>query len=64
MTSQRIIPLLVKMVSTLEEFISLDSPFLKEERVKRLNSLKEMMTRADVTTEKVSPHHGSLPNRE
>lgn len=50
MTSQRIIPLLVKMVSTLEEFISLDSPFLKEERVKRLNSLKDMMTRADVTT--------------
>ena len=45
-----IVPLMSKMIATLESFTSLDMPFLQEERKKRVESLKVMMTRADVTT--------------
>lgn len=48
-TSREIVPLVQKMLSTLEEFVNLDLPFLKEERSKRIASLKEMMARADVS---------------
>lgn len=42
-------PLMIRMVDALEEFVSLDVPFLPEERAKRVAGLKEMMDRPDVT---------------
>lgn len=48
-TSQGIVPLMLNMLDTLEEFITLDTPFLLEERTGRLAELREMMDRADVT---------------
>lgn len=48
-TSREITPLLVKMVETLANFVTLDVPFLPDERKTRVAQLKEMLTRADVT---------------
>lgn len=48
-TSREIAPLMQKMLATLEQFVALDLPFLSEERAKRVATLQEMMTRADVT---------------
>lgn len=48
-TTQRdIIPLMIKMVEVIEQFVELDSPFLPEERTSRVEQLKTMMARADV----------------
>jgi hypothetical protein len=46
---KEIIPLMIKMVDTLGQFVKLDVPFLAEERAQRIDNLKEMMDRADVT---------------
>jgi hypothetical protein len=48
-TAREIVPLLQKMLVTLEEFVKLDLPFLPEERAERIAGLKQMMTRADVS---------------
>lgn len=48
-TSREIGPLMDRMLSTLEEFVALDVPFLVEERRDRVKRLKDMMGRADVT---------------
>lgn len=48
-TSREIVPLLQKMLATLDEFVKLDVPFLPDERAKRVNGLKDMMARADVS---------------
>jgi hypothetical protein len=48
-TSREIAPLMQKMLDTLEQFVALDVPFLKEERANRVKLLREMMARADVT---------------
>ena len=48
-TQQNIVPLLLRMIEVLEEFVSLDTPFLKEERVARIELIKNMMDRPDVT---------------
>ncbi len=48
-TNQGMIPLLGRMVATLEKFIRLDVPFLPKERSKRIAGLKELLDRADVT---------------
>ena len=48
-TSREIAPLMQKMLATLEQFVSLDLPFLSEERANRVATLQQMMTRADVT---------------
>lgn len=47
-TQRSIIPLMLKMISTLEKFVMLDMPFLLEERQQRVAALQEMMDRADV----------------
>jgi hypothetical protein len=46
---RQIIPLMTRMIDSLEEFIELDTPFLIGEREARLQRLKAMMERSDVT---------------
>ena len=48
-TNREVQPLMQRMVDTLAEFISLDIPFLKEERTKRITSIKELLLRSDVS---------------
>ncbi len=48
-TQRDIVPLMLRMIKTLEDFISLDMPFLASERNTRLTAIKEMMDRPDVT---------------
>ena len=45
-----ILPLLKKMTDTLRKVVELDIPFLKDGRVQRVNSLDELLLRADITT--------------
>lgn len=45
---RQISPLMARMITTLEEFVSLDVPFLEEERSNRIASLKNMLDRADI----------------
>ncbi len=49
-TNQGIVPLMLKMTKTLEEFVKLDVPFLPEERNKRITDITSMMDRADIST--------------
>jgi len=46
---RQIVPLMVRMIDGLEDFIQLDVPFLVEERNERIASLKLMLERTDVT---------------
>jgi chromosome segregation ATPase len=48
-TSREALPMMQKMVATLDDFVKLDLPFLTEERANRIAALKDMMTRADVS---------------
>ena len=45
---RQISPLMARMITTLEDFVALDVPFLPVERAKRVNDLKDMMNRADI----------------
>ena len=47
-TNREVLPLMERMVDTLEKFVAADTPFLKEERSIRVQTLKEIMGRADV----------------
>jgi len=47
-TQREILPLMLNMIRVLEEFMSLDMPFLQEERSTRLSAIKEMMDQPDV----------------
>lgn len=47
--ARRVTPLMYEMIDTLDEFVSLDIPFLAEERAERVQSLRRLMGRADVT---------------
>jgi hypothetical protein len=50
-TTQRdVLPLMQRMVDTLEKFVSLDVPFLQEERAKRVETLKGLLGAVDITT--------------
>jgi len=49
-TSRDVLPMMNKMLDTLDEFVKLDLPFLPEERMGRIAALKDMMGRADVST--------------
>ncbi len=42
-------PLMIRMLDGLEQFIELDKPFLLDEREQRVNRLRALMERADVT---------------
>lgn len=45
---RQITPLMLRMIDGLEQFVSLDLPFLLDERSARIERLREMMDRADV----------------
>ncbi len=47
---RQITPLMLRMITGLEQFVALDVPFLPKERAERLDSLKKLMERADVTS--------------
>ena len=49
-TNQRIVPLMLKMIDGLENFILLDLPFLMNERTERVSNLKSTMDRGDIST--------------
>jgi hypothetical protein len=49
-TNREIYPLMQRMIETVDRFVQLDMPFLKAERAKRIQTLKEVMNRADVST--------------
>lgn len=49
-TNREVLPMMLRMVETLEKFVALDMPFLQEERAERIAELKDIMDRADVTT--------------
>jgi hypothetical protein len=46
---RQILPMMTRMIDSLEVFISLDTPFLMEEREARMERLRGMMERSDVT---------------
>ncbi len=47
-TQRQIVPLMLRMLEVLENFIALDVPFLPDERRLRMAALKEMMDQPDV----------------
>ena len=49
LVERQILPLMLRMIDGLDQFIVLDVPFLLEERRKRTGKLREMLSRADVT---------------
>ena len=48
-TQHEIVPLVLRMLDSLEQFVQLDLPFLPEERQQRIANLKTMIIRADVS---------------
>ncbi|MEM7283423.1 MAG: DUF3450 domain-containing protein [Pseudomonadota bacterium] len=46
---RQIMPLMVRMIDGLDEFVGLDVPFLEEERKGRVNNLRDLLDRADVS---------------
>jgi hypothetical protein len=46
---RQITPLMLRMIDTLDTFVSLDLPFLPDERRERIKGLHSLMLRADVT---------------
>ena len=47
--NRQIFPLMTRMIDGLDQSVQLDVPFLMEERTKRINDLKAIMERSDVT---------------
>ena len=48
-TGKDIVPLMLEMTKNLKQFITLDLPFLMKERKKRLEEIKKIMDRADIS---------------
>lgn len=49
-TKRRILPLIVRMIDVLDELISVDIPFLENERTQRIAALRELLGRPEVPT--------------
>jgi hypothetical protein len=49
LTRQEILPLMLRMIDRLERFVAEDSPFLEQERTRRVARLRELLDRADVS---------------
>lgn len=47
-TNREVLPLMQRMVDTLDQFVAADLPFYKAERMDLVSRLKELMPRADV----------------
>jgi len=47
--NRQIVPIMTRMIDGLDQFVSLDVPFLLEERKNRVAKLKDLMERDDVT---------------
>ena len=47
--NRQIVPVMTKMIESLDQFVELDVPFLLEERNNRVDFLNELMQREDVT---------------
>ena len=47
--NRKIVPGMTQMIDSLDQFVQLDVPFLMEERTERVDFLKELMQREDVT---------------
>ena len=47
--NRQIVPTMTKMIDSLDQFVQLDVPFLLDERTKRVDTLKDIMQREDVT---------------
>jgi hypothetical protein len=47
---RQIVPLMERMLDSLEQFVQLDTPFLLDERNERLARLREMLERSDVSS--------------
>src|SRR5210317_803239 len=47
--NRQIFPLMERMIDGLEQSVNLDVPFLMEERTNRVNDLKDIMERSDVS---------------
>ena len=47
--NRQIFPLMERMIDGLDQTVQLDIPFLKEERTDRVNNLKDIMERSDVS---------------
>ncbi len=45
---RQIVPLMWRMIDGLDQFVNLDMPFLMEERLERVDRLRDLMERADV----------------
>jgi hypothetical protein len=48
-TQREVLPLMERMIQTLEEFVALDVPFLPEERAKRIATLKSVLASGDIS---------------
>ena len=48
-THKKIIPLMFEMVDTLDKLVEVDTPFLKDERAKRVNNLKSYLANPSIT---------------
>jgi hypothetical protein len=46
---RQIVPLMVRMIDSLDKFVQADVPFLPKERTERIERLRAMMERSDVT---------------
>ena len=49
-TNRGVVPLMLEMIDTLDQIVAADMPFRLEERQARVQRLRDMMDRADVTT--------------
>lgn len=49
-TKRRILPLIVRMIEVLGEFVDIDIPFLESERALRISELNKLMARPEVPT--------------
>lgn len=49
LVERQVVPLMTRMIDSLEKFISLDVPFRLEERMGRVEELRDLLQRADVS---------------
>ncbi|GAA5189108.1 DUF3450 domain-containing protein [Ferrimonas gelatinilytica] len=49
-TAQGVVPLMYKMIDTLDAFVRIDVPFLADERAARVQRLQQVMTEANTST--------------